>query len=165
MELLLGRNGFNMKPTWLKLIPVLLVFSFGALALHLVCFKSIPIVSCPKRTEIIEILYVCSPSDNTVSIKDYNNSAIINYLHYSYGRRTLFASNTFQEADYILIITLRDGNKIKQLHLGINNSYISEGVGKPNVKLCDEEKVLNDLLVILNIQSKKEGAELCEAPS
>ena len=166
MELLLGRNGFNMKPTWLKLIPALLVFSFGALALHLVYFRSIPIVSCPERTEIIEILYVCSPSDNPVSIKDYNNSAIINYLHYSYGRRTFFRSNTFHVADYILIITLRDGNKIKQLHLGINNnSYISEGVGKPKVKLCDEEKVLTDLLVFLNIESGKEGAELCEAPS
>ena len=101
MELLLGRNGFNMKPTWLKLIPALLVFSFGALALHLVYFRSIPIVSCPERTEIIEILYVCSPSDNPVSIKDYNNSAIINYLHYSYGRRTFFRSNTFQVADYM----------------------------------------------------------------
>lgn len=166
MELLLGRNGFNMKSTWLKLIPVLLVFSFGALTLHLVYLSRIPVVSCPERSEIIEILYVRSPSGNPVSIKDYNNSAIINYLHYSYGRRTFSTSNTFQAADYILIITLRDGNKIKQLHLGINNnSYISEGVGKPKVKLCDGEKVLTDLLSFLNIESGEEGAKLCGAPS
>lgn len=153
MALLLGRNEFTMKHVWLKLIPLLLIFSFGIIILNLHYLSKSPVISYPEKAKIFEILYICSPSGDSVSIGDYNGSAIIDYMCHSYGRRMFSTSSTFHAGDYVLIITIQDGNKIKQLHLGNNNSYISEGVGKAKVRLYDEEKMLTDLLNILNIES------------
>ena len=138
-----------------KILCLLSSLIFITFIVRFFCLSKSPIVSTPATASVIEVLYVYSSSGDTKNIVNYDESEILDYLGSSYQKQAYTKSYTFQSSQYILIITIQDGNKVKQLHLGNNDSYISEGVDHPIQKLCNEDQILSDLLNILNITSEK----------
>lgn len=114
-------------------------------------FRVRPIIANPSNIKVIEILQISSSDGNTKTLLNYDESEIIDCLNEFNMKPTLEETDVFQTADYKLIITVREGNILKQIRLNNEKGYVSEGIDNPQYKLIDEQQLLNNLFEILDL--------------
>ncbi|HIY63265.1 MAG TPA: hypothetical protein H9730_07330 [Candidatus Mediterraneibacter stercoripullorum] len=111
------------------------------------------IIKDPDNANIIEIIYVLNADGESINIVDYNESVIVEYLSTCYEKRIASTMHNYQLGDYILIVTLDDGEKIKQLLLGKGEGYSIVGYPSLLNKIVNEKEVLAEMLDILQIKN------------
>lgn len=111
------------------------------------------IIKDPDNANIIEIIYVLNADGESINIVDYNESVIVEYLSTCYEKRIASTMHNYQLGDYILIVTLDDGEKIKQLLLGKGKGYSIVGYPSLLNKIVNEKEVLAEMLDILQIKN------------
>ena len=111
------------------------------------------IIKDPDNANIIEIIYVLNADGESINIVDYNESVIVEYLSTCYEKRIASTMHNYQLGDYIIIVTLDDGEKIKQLLLGKGEGYSIVGYPSLLNKIVNEKEVLAEMLDILQIKN------------
>lgn len=111
-----------------------------------------PIIQNPENTHVIQVAYFSDSENEMVTLEEYDTTKLIEDLSkYSEKRTIHIANDGYCLNEYIFVITLSDGENLKEILLGEENSYSYSGYGSFKYEIMNSDLVLEKVKADLQI--------------
>lgn len=115
-----------------------------------------PMIQNPENANVIQIMYFSDSAHEMVTLESYDAAKLIEDLSKCSEKRTFRIANDGYRLDaYIVVITLRDGENLKEILLGEENSYSYGGYGSFKYEIIDSDLVLEKVKADLKVSVTK----------
>lgn len=115
-----------------------------------------PMIQNPENTHVIQVVYFSDSDHEMVTLENYDATKLIEDLSQCSEKRTFrITKNGYHLDAYIFVITLRDGENLKEILLGEENSYSYCGYGSFKYKIINSDLVLEKVKADLKVSVAK----------
>lgn len=115
-----------------------------------------PMIQNPENTNVIQVVYFSDSNHEMVKLENYDAAKLIEDLSQCSEKRTFRIANDGYRLDaYIFVITLRDGEHLKEILLGEENSYSYGGYGSFKYAIINSGLVLEKVKADLKVSVAK----------
>lgn len=140
-------------------VGTIFVIFFIVMIIYFSCFFTPrPIVKNLETAYVIQVIYISSDlGDKVLEINNYDAESLLQYLSNCFERKTIYrAQKGYSLDDFDLIITLNDGNTIKQILLGKKSSYTNCGYGSSKYEVLEPSQTLIEIKKILDVSVEED---------